>query len=176
MPSRRSNQSGLRIAHDRGVSSLYRSPMSMSAVLRRGRGQRGASAVELALVLPFLVLLTFGLIQYGWYFYVAQTSSSGAREAARRIIVGDCRATNEALNYARNQSGLTGLTLTWGAPSGADNVTPYSGGSTPAVGDVVRVKVQANGEILGLLPMPGGGTVTRIVDTRNEDNTQDKAC
>ena len=41
---------------------------------RRRRNEHGASAVEFALIMiPFFVLI-FGLIEYGWYFYVAQNT------------------------------------------------------------------------------------------------------
>ena len=51
------------------------------------RDQDGAAAVEFALLLPLLVLLLFGFIQFGLAFnnYVALTDSvrAGARTAAR---------------------------------------------------------------------------------------------
>jgi Flp pilus assembly protein TadG len=143
--------------------------------LGRRRGQRGAALVEFALILPILVALVIGMMQYGWYFYVSQSSSSAAREVARRLVVGDCRASGEALTFARAQSNLGTMTVSWGAPSGTSGVTAY-GGTPPTVGDVMRVKVQAEGKILGLFPLPNGGQITRMVDTRNEDNTVDGTC
>ena len=139
------------------------------------RGERGAAVVEFALVLPVLVALVVGMMQYGWYFYVSQSSSSAARETARRLVVGDCRASGEAQTFARGQSSLGAMTVTWGAPNGASGVTAY-GSTPPTVGDVMRVRVQAEGKILGLFPLPNGGQVTRVVDSRTEDNTSDGAC
>lgn len=153
---------------DRGVIPKF------ARALTARRDESGAAAAEFALIFPVLILLILGMIQYGWFFYVSQSSSSGAREAARRIVVGDCRGSGEAQNYARAQASISSLTLTWGAPNGASGVSVL--GSNPGVGDVIRVKVQANGKILGFLPMPDGGQVTRIVDSRNEDNNADGPC
>ncbi|MFL6182578.1 MAG: TadE/TadG family type IV pilus assembly protein [Actinomycetes bacterium] len=43
----------------------------------------GASAVEFALILPLLVVLLFGIIDYGWWFGEALGLRSAVREAAR---------------------------------------------------------------------------------------------
>jgi Flp pilus assembly protein TadG len=49
--------------------------------------RRGAAMVEMALILPILVALTFGILEYGWMFYrVAQinlASRHGVRTAVR---------------------------------------------------------------------------------------------
>ena len=51
-------------------------------------GEKGASAVEFAIILPILVLLVFGIIQFGLVFnkYIAITHA--AREGARLAAVG----------------------------------------------------------------------------------------
>ena len=49
--------------------------------------QRGAAAVEFALVVPLLFLILFGTIQYGLYFFDAQGTRNGVREAARLGVV-----------------------------------------------------------------------------------------
>jgi Flp pilus assembly protein TadG len=54
----------------------------------RGRRDEGASAVELALVLPILVLLLFGIIAFGIVFAQKLALSNAAREAARYGTVG----------------------------------------------------------------------------------------
>ncbi len=42
-----------------------------------------AVAVELAVVMPFLLLMLFGIIEYGWIFTVRQGLVTAAREGAR---------------------------------------------------------------------------------------------
>jgi len=51
-------------------------------------GEKGASAVEFAIILPILVMLVFGIIQFGLVFnkYIAITHA--AREGARLAAVG----------------------------------------------------------------------------------------
>ncbi len=49
----------------------------------RLRGERGASAVEFALVLPLLVLLVLGIVEFGRGFQVSGTLSAAAREGVR---------------------------------------------------------------------------------------------
>jgi Flp pilus assembly protein TadG len=49
--------------------------------------QRGASAVELALLLPLLLAITFGLIEFGLFMYNQQVLTNAAREGARLGIL-----------------------------------------------------------------------------------------
>jgi Flp pilus assembly protein TadG len=44
---------------------------------------RGAAAVEFALVVPVLLLIVLGSIDWGYYFFVQQVVTNAAREAAR---------------------------------------------------------------------------------------------
>jgi Flp pilus assembly protein TadG len=50
---------------------------------RHRESQRGAVAVEFALVLPILLLLVLGGIDWGYYFFASQIVSNAAREGAR---------------------------------------------------------------------------------------------
>jgi Flp pilus assembly protein TadG len=52
-------------------------------LLRRGRGQEGAAAVEFALILPILLLLIAGIIDFGHYWYIGHVLSDASREGAR---------------------------------------------------------------------------------------------
>jgi Flp pilus assembly pilin Flp len=52
------------------------------------RDQDGAAAVEFALLLPLLVLLLFGFIQFGLAFNTRIQATNAAREAARQAVVG----------------------------------------------------------------------------------------
>jgi Flp pilus assembly pilin Flp len=52
------------------------------------RGEDGAAAVEFALLLPLLILLLFGFIQFGTAFNARIQATNAAREAARLAVVG----------------------------------------------------------------------------------------
>jgi Flp pilus assembly protein TadG len=55
-------------------------------MIRRAR-ERGASAVEFALVLPIFVLLVFGIMEAGWLFAQQVEVRNAAREGARLAVV-----------------------------------------------------------------------------------------
>ena len=59
----------------------------MFTVPRDGR-DRGAAAVEMALVLPVLLLVIGGLIDFGRLFYTQLVLSNAAREGARMVALG----------------------------------------------------------------------------------------
>jgi hypothetical protein len=61
----------------------------MTALKRLNRRQvsRGQSLVEFALILPFFLLIIFGLVDMGRAVYLNSTLSQAAREAARLVSV-----------------------------------------------------------------------------------------
>src|SRR3954463_5821485 len=54
---------------------------------RRLREQRGASAVEFALIVPLLVVLVLGIAEFGHAFQVQGTLSAAAREGVRSMAL-----------------------------------------------------------------------------------------
>jgi len=55
---------------------------------RKKTGQRRAAAiVEFAVVLPLLLTILFGIIEYGWVFMVRQTLQTAAREGCRLAVL-----------------------------------------------------------------------------------------
>lgn len=48
---------------------------------------RAAAVVEFAVVLPLLLTILFGIIEYGWVFMVRQTMQTAAREGCRVAIL-----------------------------------------------------------------------------------------
>jgi Flp pilus assembly protein TadG len=66
--------------------------MAVGPGLRRrgyGDGERGAALVEFAIIVPFLILIVFGMIDFGVAFADYQNVRSGTREAARLGVVND---------------------------------------------------------------------------------------
>jgi len=53
----------------------------------RKRSERGASLVEFALLLPVLVLLLFGIIDFGSLYNNYQSVRQGSRDGLRQIVV-----------------------------------------------------------------------------------------
>jgi Flp pilus assembly protein TadG len=56
---------------------------------RKENHSRGAAAAEAALVLPLLLMVTFGAIKYGWLFLEAQQITNAARHGARTVVLPD---------------------------------------------------------------------------------------
>lgn len=124
------------------------------------RRENGAAAVEFALVLPILAALLLGMIQLSWYFFVANSASSSAREAARRVVVGDCWG-NQFQPFVTGQAPTT-TSATYSPTDLAAN--------TVAVGDAVTITVTADAAIINFIPgFPQ--TVTRSFTARLEDKT-----
>jgi len=104
---------------------------------RRSQRARGAAVVEFAVVLPLLLTILFGIIEYGWVFMVRQTLQTSAREGARIAIL---QTSTEPYTAALNQiadvmspTRLTTYTVTMTHATVTDpvetvNVTiPYNG-------------------------------------------------
>lgn len=136
----------------------------------RSQSDRGAAAVEFALILPVLILLIFGIIQYGSYFFAAQNGSSVLRELARKVAVGDCVTQTQMDSYVANRLSAFATTT----PVVTRTYSPDLGGPpNQAVGDKIILTIQFDSFDLNFpfIPVPGDGTVGRRVETRVEDTT-----
>ncbi len=51
------------------------------------RRARAAAVVEFAVVLPLLLTILFGIIEYGWVFMVRQSLQTAAREGCRLAVL-----------------------------------------------------------------------------------------
>lgn len=60
------------------------------------KSQHGAAAVEMAIVLPLLFLLVFGIIEFGFVFNRWITVTHAAREGVRVYSLGSSAADSEA--------------------------------------------------------------------------------
>jgi Flp pilus assembly protein TadG len=67
----------------------------MSGLQRRVRDRRGQAAVEFALVLPFLLIMLVGIIEFGRAWNEHQVITDAAREAARKGAIWDESVTEQ---------------------------------------------------------------------------------
>lgn len=72
----------------------------------RRKNERGAAAVEFALILPLLLLLVFGGIEFGLVMFNKQMLTNASREAAREGITisrpSDTTIENTARDYCQD--------------------------------------------------------------------------
>jgi Flp pilus assembly protein TadG len=92
------------------------------------RDQRGGSAVEFAIILLVLLMIVFGIIEFGLIFYNQQVITNASREGARFAIVVRAprytvdEVTQVVYNYCQGklypQNSTATPTVTVSAPSG----------------------------------------------------------
>lgn len=88
--------------------------------MRRIKSEDGASAVEFALVLPILLLLVFGIIEFGFIFNRWITVTHAAREGVRVYALTDLAQGLDAAHAAAPDL-FDGQSATCtGGPSAAD--------------------------------------------------------
>ena len=80
---------------------------------RDANRSRAAAVVEFAVVLPLLLTILFGIIEYGWVFMVRQTLQTAAREGCRIAVLQTSTEPYTAVTNRVNQvMAPTGLSYT----------------------------------------------------------------
>lgn len=125
-----------------------------------GYGERGAAAVEFALISLVLITLILGILQFSVLFWSLNVAEHAAREGARAYATNPC-ASNVALVTDRvGPASAGGLTVS----------RSFNGSNPPEAGDQVTVTVGFNvhrvdGGFLGFIP----SSVTESSTARVED-------
>lgn len=92
----------------------------------RRRTDRGAVAIEFALLLPVMLLILGGIIDFGRAFFTQITVTNAAREGARAAIGSSATAGDVQTRATAAAPGLPGLTTSavlCGSPGSAAQVT-----------------------------------------------------
>lgn len=131
-----------------------------TAPSRRPRGHRGASALELTLVAPGLLVFIFLTIQAGLYFYGRAVAEQAAREGVSRLrlaqteqlsdaVRADVQTSVEAYAVAVGRETLLQpeATTTYDAESGKVSVTVTGDVITLVPGLDLTITQQVFGEI-----------------------------
>jgi Flp pilus assembly protein TadG len=132
------------------------------AVLRRGRSERGAELIELALVLPILLLMFAAIFDFALMFQRFLVVSNAAREGARIAVLpgySEADVQSRVTEYVHNGTGDNSLTPV--ADLEAVEVDPPD--AAPFAAAQVTVSMTHSymlmGAVSGLL---GGGSWTTI--------------
>lgn len=146
---------------------------------RGSRAERGAAAVEFAIVLVVLLLILLGIIDFGRLLFVSQAVKSASREGARAAAVNAPLSTIRTKVNDSGAAALTGagqalrttVTTTytptppaagvWPPASTATGAIPCADVTTSPSGVATSVKVDVVARFqwltpIGLLPLPGG--------------------
>jgi Flp pilus assembly protein TadG len=162
--------------------------MALQLRSRQLASERGAEVIEFAIVLPVLLLVVFGIIDFGFLFqrYVVVTNAAveGARVASLPGY-GDADAQDRALEYAR-EGGIPGLAAT-GTPCRATAGDPNQicvyvadvplPGSTPSTtwpGKQVTVTYIYNYSYIGPIASMFGSSFNSV--TLNARSTMRRQC
>ncbi len=127
----------------------------MQTSLLRFRNRRGVSLVEMALVLPLLLLLSFGIIEYGWMFLKAEQISNAARSGARYAVTPGVNSVAQVTGSgspAVNILTLANIPVTSSTISVPTGVTPGTGNPVTVQVSVPYSSLALTG--LSLIPTP----------------------
>jgi hypothetical protein len=115
--------------------------------LRDRQKEHGASLVEFALLAPLLILLLFGIIEFGWLFGQYNDVKHGAREGARLAAV-DGGDSAQISNYVCTT--MDGLSAGMTALRVGLNRDP-DGDGLFTIGEPGRIRIEAEiGSLSGL--------------------------
>lgn len=110
--------------------------------------EEGQALVEFALVLPLLLLLVCGIIDFGWLFYNQLSLQNACREGARYACVHSTEADIDDKVNSKVKENLPGNLQ---ADSGGLRTTvTYTDSATPTAGDVT---VEATAKLQFLTPV-----------------------
>lgn len=84
-----------------------RASLGSAVGISRSRRERGAAAVEMAIVLPLLLLVIGGIVDFGRLFYAQIIVTSGAREGVRLVAMNASNA-DATTRVAEATPGLPG--------------------------------------------------------------------
>jgi Flp pilus assembly protein TadG len=122
--------------------------------LRGKRSERGAAAVEFALVLPVLILLVLGLIEFSRVYNIQISLSNAAREGARSMAIQNSLPTAKSAAIAAAPSINPAIT------TGQITITPATCTSGGNVAVTINYNVALMTGFFGAsLPLTGKGVM-----------------
>ncbi len=137
----------------------------MKKMIKRLRCQKGVAAVEFAIILPVLMLIIFGIIEFGLLLYDKQVITNASREGARAgTVVGVSRVDDAGILAVMNRYIANHLVTFSTTPSLAITIDPVDR-TDMDFGDELTVTVTYDYDFLVL---PGSQTLVAETVMRME--------
>ncbi len=146
----------------------YRSQSAIAPRPLRSSRRSGVAAVEFAVILPFVMVLFLGIIEFGRILMVQQMLTNAAREGCRYAVLPGSTISSSR-DVVTNYLSGSGVTLT--NPTTQVTVSPDP--STAAQGTSITVSVTVPCNSVTWLPSPlfmGGKQLNATVVMRLETN------
>lgn len=122
--------------------------------LTGGDRDRGAAAVEFALIALMLITILFGVIEFGRFWMIQSTLSQVAREGVREMAIKDDADSAETLMKDRLASLNLDVAPTVSA-SGPGGGACTSGGTATATVTAANVKTMSGIDFWGTITLTG---------------------
>ncbi len=143
----RCGDAGSRAARAKGVRALW-------------RDRDGAAAVEFAFILPILLLLFSGIVQFGSILFLENHMTNVARETSRRVAVGE-------LNETDAKSSAQQALVNWGVTYDVDVDTVDVGGGNQDIAVAISLPMR-EAALMDVLGVFQSGNLTAAVTMRQE--------
>lgn len=106
----------------------------MSQLFKLRENEKGQAIVEFALILPILIMLILGMIEFGWLLNGKITLNSAAREGAREMAVTQNRANAiKRVDDAIKGSGLENIVVTFNDDNIKDTIVTVNAKLEPII-------------------------------------------
>ncbi len=137
----------------------------MKKMIKRLRCQKGVAAVEFAIILPVLLLIIFGIIEFGLLLYDKQVITNASREGARAgTVVGVSRVDDAGILAVMNRF-IANHLVTFGTTPSLDITIDPVDRTDMDFGDELTVTVTYD---YGFLVLPGSQTLVAQTVMRME--------
>lgn len=100
-------------------------------VTRSFRSERGAAMVEFAIVLPILLLMVFGIVDFGRALYTLNNLTAATREGARLASTQISPDPTTGSSMTAVSTAVTNYVVAFGGNAGAPTVSETFSGTPP---------------------------------------------
>lgn len=125
-----------------------------------GKDERGVAAVEFAFIVPILLVMFSGIVQFGSVMFLENHMTNVAREASRRVAVGE-------LAQAEAATAVQGSLINWGVTYNVSVETSDAGDGNEDITVAISLPM-ADAALVDVLGLFQTGNLSASVTMRQE--------